>query len=136
MTTYEIQPAPVAPTQTELDDFKNQVAVWLDLENTIAKMQVAVRERVTAKNAISTSILSFMGRFNIEDLNTKEGVLRYKVSSVKAPISQTIIKEKITKNLQSGIVNPEEFNHKVFEEDRGKREKHSLKRVKKKTLDI
>ena len=34
-----------------------------------------------------------MARFNIEDLNTKEGIIRYKKTFVKEPLTQKMIKE-------------------------------------------
>jgi hypothetical protein len=133
--SFEIQPAPPAPTPTELEDFKNQVSLWLELEKSIEQMHVAARERVTAKNALSARILKFMSKYGIEDLNTKEGTLRYKVTQVKEPITQSKIKTKISENLALGIGDAAEFNRKIFEE-RTVHEKHSLKRVGRRTLDL
>jgi len=124
------------PTQGELDDFKNLVNLWLEHDLAIEKLQVAIRERNKAKVALMPRILTFMSRYNIEDLNTKQGVLRYKVTQVKVPISQAEIKSRIAENIAKGVRSADEFNQNVFD-NRQVVEKHSLKRVgRARTLEI
>lgn len=127
---YEIQAINV-PTQQELEDFKNHVRVWMEIDNSIRKMQSAIKERNQAKAILSQKVLTFMARFNIEDLNTKEGVLRYRVTHVKAPISQTIIKNKLLENYDPKI-SADELSRRIFD-DSGRQvtEKHSLRRFRK-----
>jgi hypothetical protein len=124
------------PTQGDLDDFKILVNVWLEHDLAIEKLQVAIRERNKAKAALMPRILTFMSRYNIEDLNTKQGVLRYKVTQVKVPISQAEIKTRIAENIAKGVRSADEFNQNVFD-NRQVIEKHSLKRVgRARTLEI
>ena len=131
--TSEIIPT---PTQGDLDDFKLLVNVWLEHDLAIEKLQVAIRERNKAKAALMPRILTFMSRYNIEDLNTKQGVLRYKVTQVKVPISQAEIKTRIAENIAKGVRSADEFNQNVFD-NRQVIEKHSLKRVgRARTLEI
>ena len=111
-----------------LEDFKNQVKIWWELDTAIKRLQIAVRERKKAQNVMNAKILDFMRRHNIEDLNTKDGVLRYKATYVKAPLSQRNIKEKLSEYFER---DPNAMNilRKVFEE-RDKVEKVTLRRIK------
>ena len=122
----KIQPIDV-PSPNELEEFKNCVKIWITVDNNIKKLQATVKEQNGMKKEVSKKILSFMSRFNIEDLNTKEGKLRYKVTQVKAPLSQAGIKEKIVQNYQQGMA-VEDLTSKVFE--RPNVAKHSLRRFK------
>ena len=92
------------------------------------RLQVAIRERRTAQNHITEKVLDFMKRHNIEDLNTKEGVLRYRTAVVKAPLSQKSIKTRLSEFFER---DPNAMNYikKIFE-DREKVEKVSLRRLK------
>jgi len=111
-----------------LEDFKNQVKIWWELDTAIKRLQIAVRERKKAQNVMNSKILDFMRRHNIEDLNTKDGVLRYKATYVKAPLSQKGIKDKLSEYFER---DPNAMNilRKVFEE-RDKVEKVTLRRIK------
>ena len=110
-----------------LEEFKNQVKVWWELDTAIKRLQIAVRERKKAQSVMKTKILDFMKKYSVEDLNTKEGVLRYKTAYVKAPLSQKNIKEKLTEYFNK---DPAALTilKKVFE-DRETVEKVSLRRV-------
>ena len=129
-SSYEIQAMNV-PTQVELEEFKNHVRIWMEIDNSIRKMQSAIKERNQAKAVLSKNVLSFMARFNIEDLNTKEGVLRYRVTQVKSPISQSTIKNKLLENYDPKL-SADELSRKIFD-DSGRQitEKHSLRRFRK-----
>ena len=111
-----------------LDEFKNQVRMWWQYDTDIKRLQVAIRERRTAQNHITEKVLDFMKRHNIEDLNTKEGVLRYRTAVVKAPLSQKSIKTRLSEFFER---DPNAMNYikKIFE-DREKVEKVSLRRLK------
>jgi Family of unknown function (DUF5760) len=111
-----------------LDEFKNQVRMWWQYDTDIKRLQIAIRERKTAQNHITDKVLDFMKRHNIEDLNTKEGVLRYRTSVVKAPLSQKSIKTKLSEYFERDP-NAMNFIKKIFE-DREKVEKVSLRRLK------
>ena len=122
-----VQEKPIdVPSVDDLEDFKNCVRIWMEVDANIKKMQVLIKERNVLKKEVTKKILAFMSRFNIEDLNTKEGKLRYKVTQVKAPLSQKDIKDKIEKTYKHGI-SVNELTEKVFE--RQVIPKHSLKRI-------
>ena len=83
------------PDDEALDAFKADVRTWLELDNTIRPMQAGVRERRNAKRSLTTRVLDFMSRYNIEDLSTRDGRLRFQVSYVRAPLSHGAIRTRI-----------------------------------------
>lgn len=111
-----------------LQEFKDNVKRWLELDNQLKRLAAASKERRKKKNEINNKILEFMSKFNIEDLNTKEGIIRYKKSYVKEPLSQKTIKTKLEELFKD---QPDIFERidKIFT-DRGKVEKLSLRRLK------
>jgi hypothetical protein len=125
--SYQMQTIDV-PGPNELDEFKTHVRLWMEMDNSVKKMQASIRERNAAKSVISAKILQFMCKFNIEDLNTKEGKLKYRVSQVKEPLSQSILKTRFVQNYDPKKT-AEEMTSKIFDE-RKMIEKHSLRRTK------
>jgi hypothetical protein len=77
---------------------------------------------------MNEKILDFMARYNIEDLNTKEGIIRYKKTYVKEPLTQKLIKEKLNELFKDSDTNLEKINE-IFN-NRGKVEKTSLRRLR------
>jgi hypothetical protein len=69
-----------------------------------------------------------MSKFNIEDLNTKDGIIRYRKTFVKEPLSQKTIKNKLEELFKDDQENFEKIE-KIFT-DREKIEKMSLRRLK------
>lgn len=122
-----LQPIAV-PNNEALEEFKTKVRAWMEIDNTIKKLRAIIRERNHAKKELTEYILTFMSKFNIEDLNTKEGKLRYKVTTVKAPLTQQVMKSRLITNFTSDI-HPDELAKLVFD-TRNTVEKHSLKRLK------
>lgn len=117
------------PSNQVLDEFKVQVRTWLDLDSTIKKLQGALRERRALKKELTEKILAFMARYNIEDLNTKEGKLRYKLVQVKPAITPKTIRERLLEQF-STVKSSEELVKKVFEQvPEQKFERASLRRI-------
>lgn len=83
------------PDSTSLQEFKAQVRAWIETDNVIKKLQQAMKDKIKVKKELTQKILNFMSKYNIEDLNTKDGKLRYKVAYVRAPLSQKTIKQKM-----------------------------------------
>lgn len=111
-----------------LEEFKTHVKDWLELDNQLKRLAAAAKERRKKKNDINLKILEFMGRFNIEDLNTKEGIIRYRKTYVKEPLSQKTIKTKLEELFKDDLDTFEKVQ-KIFTE-REKIEKASLRRLK------
>lgn len=116
------------PSNEEMEDFKNQVRAWLEYDNTAAKLKQALKERKKAQDALTEKIGAFMSRFNIEDLNTKQGKLRCRIVEVKTPLTQKQIKERLAETL-TAHKRPEEVMSDVFRRD-GTVQKVVLRRLK------
>ena len=110
-----------------LEEFKKDVQDWMNIDNQMKRLEVALKERRKKKKELNLKILDFMGRFNIEDLNTKEGIIRYKKSYVKEPLSQKKIKETLLDMFKDDTTNSERID-KIFA-NRGKVEKTTLRRI-------
>ena len=72
------------PDNQSLEEFKSQVRAWVEIDNNIRKLKKSIKEHNNAKKELNDFILRFMIKYNIEDLNTKDGSkLRYKINQVK-----------------------------------------------------
>jgi hypothetical protein len=111
--------------EISLEDFKNYVKKWLEVDAYIKKAQQLVKEKRKIRNKLSEVIVKFMTKYNIEDLNTKEGRIRCKTSYIRQPVTQKELKEKVT----SLVPEKKDTLKKLFE-DRPKQEKVSLRRLK------
>jgi phosphotransferase system IIB component len=116
------------PDNVILEEFKNQVRLWMDIDNQIAKLQQAAKERKSVKKQLTDKILRFMGKYNIEDLNTKDGKLRYRVSNVKQAVSKSDIKQRLVENYGK-VQNIEELTEIIFAAQPDK-SKASLRRLR------
>lgn len=112
-----------------LEEFREYVRKWLELDNSIKKAQEAIKERKRVRDKLAVIISGFMCKYNIEDLNTKEGRIRCKITTVKAPVNQRIIKEKITDFFSNDEEKKTEILTKLYDE-RPQVEKVSLRRLK------
>ena len=116
---------------TQLEDFKNKVKIWIKLDNEIKelsnKIKVLDNERKQRKKYMMTltpHILSYMSSNEIEELNSRDGRLRYKASMVKPPLTQKDIKSK----LYTAFQNNHEDLDRIFNE-REKIQKVTLRRL-------
>lgn len=112
-----------------LEQFKEFVRTWLELDNTIKKAQKVIKEKRLQRNQLSLAISKFMCKYDIEDLNTKEGRIRCKVTQVKAPVNQKVVKEKLTNIFQGNEERSQEIYKKLYEE-RDTIQKVSLRRLR------
>ena len=117
----------------ELFEFKEQVKSWIKLDNEVkainAKIKILDSERKHRKKLIdvlSSRILNFMGSNEIDELNSKDGIIKYKKSYVKEPLTQKQIKIKLLEQFNS-FEDAEERINNVFK-NRDKVEKLRLKR--------
>jgi hypothetical protein len=111
-----------------LEEFKKDVQTWMNYDNQMKRLAAASKLLKTKKKEINEKILDFMARYNIEDLNTKEGVIRYKKTFVKEPLTQKMIKDKLNELFKN---NENDLNrvNEIFN-NREKVEKTSLRRLK------
>ena len=118
-------------TNTELEDFKNQVKIWMRLDNEIKEftkqikmLNNEIKQRKKYIENLTPFILSYMSSNEIEELNSKDGRLQCKVSMVKPPLSQKDLRLK----LYNQFPNNAEDLDKIFKE-REKIQKTSLRRL-------
>lgn len=115
-----------APTEDEMEHFRQQVSEWMKLDDSIRKLTVATRERKVHQQAIASKIQEFMIKFNYDNLNTQMGKIKSNVRKVKQPLKLTDIREKI---LELQGLTGEELVAKIFDAERPVTEKRSLRRV-------
>ena len=111
-----------------LEEFKKNVQTWMNYDNQMKRLAAASKLLKNKKKDINEKILDFMARYNIEDLNTKEGIIRYKKTYVKEPLTQKMIKDKLNELFKN---NENDLNrvNEIFN-NRQKVEKTSLRRLK------
>ncbi len=112
-----------------LEEFKKYVERWLELDNFIRKAQEVIKQKKKGRDEISKTIIMFMCKYNIEDLNTKEGRIRCRIATSKAPVSQKVIKQRITDYFGTNDEQKQAILNKIYEE-REEREKVTLRRLK------
>lgn len=118
-------------TNNELEEFKNQVKIWMRLDNEIKEftkqikmLNVEIKQRKKYIQNLTPFILSYMNANEIEELNSKDGRLQCKISMVKPPLSQKDLKLK----LYTQFPNNGDDLDKIFKE-REKVQKTSLRRL-------
>lgn len=111
-----------------LEEFKKNVQNWMTYDNQMKRLAAASKQLKQKKNELNEKILDFMSKYNIEDLNTKEGVIRYKKTYIKQPLTQKVIKEKLNDMFKDNETDLERINE-IFN-NREKVEKTSLRRLK------
>jgi hypothetical protein len=77
------------------EEFSNNVKDYLELEEQISKLNIALRERRTKLKALSNMIIKNMEQNDIHHINIKNGVLVYK--------NDTVYKGLNKKNLMNGL---------------------------------
>ena len=116
------------PEEKDVTEFKKYVKTYLETNDDIAKLKGAIKDRNKLKKELNELIMKFMTKFNIEDLNTKQGTIRLNVKQVKAPLSQKEIRERLSKSFSPNKT-LEEITEEVFNK-RDIVEKQSLKIIK------
>jgi hypothetical protein len=123
------------PDDAIFKEFKNHVKMWMEIDNMIRKLKEVIKERSTVKQALTEKILRFMATYNIEDLKTQEGKLRYTVTKAKKAPSKAEIRERITENYGK-VSNLDELVEKIFAKEE-RAERAALRRVNaRKTVEL
>lgn len=106
------------PTQEQLEEFKKTVAAWFQLDDEEKELRRKAAERKMLKGRLTTGILNFMQRFDIEDLKTRDGNLRMFKREVKKLPSKSVQMERIQSFFNEDTTRMEEFKKTVFESER------------------
>lgn len=96
MTTIEHKPPLNYPSGQVLDDFKDAVRAFVEIDTTIKKLRSMLKERVIVKATLSSKISAFMSLYEIDDLNTEHGKIRFKIKTSKVGLSKTQIRDYLT----------------------------------------
>jgi len=130
-----IDPLVFSDTNPEFVNFKQNVKDWVTLDDDIKTLQEAIKKRKKRINELTPLILDFMKRFNINDLNTQNGQLRYTTSLLAKPVNKNFLLSKLGEffkdNEKSQVLTTYIYDNRI------KEEKVKLKRViEKKKINI
>jgi hypothetical protein len=96
----------------DLQNFKKLISAWVELDSIVQKLQETLKEKKKLKLRIQAKITEFMQKYQVEDVNTKDVKLRYKMIKTKVPLSRQQIKQRVVDNY--GDKAPE-IVEKIFE---------------------
>lgn len=118
----------------EFERFKAIVKYYIKTDNEIKDIKSKVKllsseskKRQKILESISPTIMEFMSKNDIDELNSKDGVIKYKKSMVKSPLTQKMLKDQLYEKFGSADELKKALD-KIFKE-REKVEKQSLKRI-------
>ena len=118
----------------DFERFKAIVKYYIKTDNEIKEIKSKVRllnseskKRQKILESISPVIMEFMSKNDIDELNSKDGIIKYKKSMVKSPLTQKMLKEQLYEQFGSADELKQTLD-KIFKE-REKVEKQSLKRI-------
>jgi hypothetical protein len=131
----DIDPLVFSDSNPEFVNFKQNVKDWVTLDDDIKTLQDAIKKRKKRINELTPIILDFMKRFNINDLNTQNGQLRYTTSLLAKPVNKNFLLSKLGEffkdNEKSQVLTTYIYDNRI------KEEKVKLKRViEKKKINI
>lgn len=117
------------PSQEQLEEFRKTVAAWFQLDDEEKAFKKRAAEKRMLKGRLTASILSFMQRFEIDDLKTRDGNLRFFKREVKKLPPKTVQMQRIADFFGDGQEEQlEEFKTAVFQAERV--ERRGLRRLK------
>ena len=108
-------------------EFKEDVQLWLKLDDDIKKLNEAMKERKNKKNEITPKLLDFMENHNINDLNTNDGNLKFQKSLRSKPLSKKYLINRLG-DFYKSIEKSEKIVNFIYN-NREKTEISNLKRV-------
>ena len=131
----DVDPLVFSDTNPEFVNFKQNVKDWVTLDDDIKTLQEAIKKRKKRITELTPVILDFMKRFNINDLNTQNGQLRYTTSLLAKPVNKNFLLSKLGEffkdNEKSQVLTTYIYDNRI------KEEKVKLKRViEKKKINI
>lgn len=111
----------------EFIGFKSNVKEWLMLDDDIITLQKAVKERKHKKDELTPKILNFMDKFNINDLNTEGGKIKFTKSLYTKPLNKQFLISRLGdffKDFRKG-----EKAASFILENRDKEERYKIRRI-------
>ena len=111
-------------------EFKSNVSEWLTLDDDIETLKKAIKERNKKKNELTSKITEYMNKFEINDLNTNNGKLKFSKSLYTKPLNKNFLISRLGDYFKD--YNKGEKAASFLLENRDKEEKFRLRRVKNK----
>ena len=93
---YDDEETGEQPTPEQLEEFKKTVAAWFSLDDEERELRKRANEKRMLKGRLTASVLAFMSRFDIEDLKTRDGNLRFFRREVKRMPPRTVQLQRIS----------------------------------------
>lgn len=116
------------------EQLKITVKEYLELDNQIATLQKAVKERKDKKQKLSQLILSVMKKNDIDQMNMNNDRLVYTVSQCKTPLNKNYLNTVLSSYFNNNEKTTDVIDHIL--NNRKKVEKVRLKRVIDKSKNV
>ena len=111
----------------EFIEFKDNVKEWLTLDDDIITLQKAIKERKNKKNDLTPKIQDYMNRFEINDLNTNNGKIKFTKSLYTKPLNKQFLISRLGDFFKD--YNKGEKAASFILDNRDKEEKFKLRRI-------
>ena len=113
-TLIKSQPAPLTAEMKQ--HFKSSVVSWLSIDEKIAVLQGQIKAlRDKKKKEIEPEIMDFMKTYNISDLNTQNGRLKYSETNVKKGLNKKSIMENLILYYNNNEDKAEEVTNFIYD---------------------
>lgn len=117
-------------TNPEFIDFKENVKEWITLDDDIKTLNLALKERKQKKNELTPKVLEFMNEYEVHDVKTTDGQLKFSKSLTSKPLNKKYLVSRLGDFFKD--YNKGEKAVDFIYENRDKEEKLKLKRIIKK----
>ena len=114
----------------DMDIFKDDVKKWIDIDDKVLSLSRELSALKKQRLEFNTKIVNFMRNYKIEDLNTNNGKLEYRVKHAKKGLSGKKIHENLLSYFKSDKEEAENI-YKYLLANRINMDKETLKRIKK-----
>ena len=91
-----------APSAEQMEEFRRTVSAWYVTDNEekalrrqMAGLRLQVSDRAALKAGLTEKIMAFMERHDIEDLSTRDGVLRFNRVEVRRAVNKNVMVDRI-----------------------------------------
>jgi len=107
------------PTADQKEEFKKTVAAWFQVDDEERELKRRASERRMIKGRLTAIVVSFMQRFEIEDLETRDGSLRFFKREVSRIPNKEVQMRRIADFFgEDNAADAESFKCTVFEKQR------------------
>jgi len=116
--------------ENDMDKFKEDVKKWIDIDDKISALSRDMLLFKKQRLDLNSKIVNFMRNYSIEDLNTNNGKLEYRVKHSKKGLSGKKLHENLLQYFKTDKEQAETI-YKYLQDNRIDMDKEILKRVKK-----